>query len=65
MESSVDDCLICDSLSLLSFGLLGVALVIILTHIISTIYLYLHQPHVKLTSDSFVIITGGCLGIGR
>jgi len=54
----------CSVIEFLAYGLFGMASMITILHIITTIYLKF-QPHLKLTSDSFVVITGACLGIGR
>lgn len=64
MEIFLENCWICLSLQLISYGLLAVTSIIVLCHIISTIHLRL-KPHLKLTSNSFVVITGGCMGIGK
>ncbi len=39
-------------------------IVLIISHAISRIHLYT-KKHVKLSKESFVVITGACMGIGQ
>lgn len=44
--------------------ILSFTFILIISHIISKVYLQF-KSHLKLNKNSFVIITGGCMGIGK
>ena len=52
-----------DLLGLLTFTLVVLFFLLIATHLVSN--LFLANSPAKLTNNSFLVITGGCMGLGR